>query len=149
MTKYSQSNTLQVNSSQRKIGLLKRLARVIGATGFIVFFAFAVRVGYCGRDFAPFSGTSLYGGETGAIAAAIASGRGFSSPLPRIQTGATAWLAPIYPYLLAGIFKLAGIFTFRSMFVIRVLDIVFSALTCWPIRSAGTVAFGKRVGTAS
>jgi len=149
VTKYSRSNALQVNSSQRKIGLLKRLVRVVGATGFIVFFAFAVRVVYCGRDFAPFSGTVLYGGETGAIAAAIASGRGFSSPLPKISTGPSAWLAPIYPYLLSGIFKLTGIFTYKSLLTIRILDIAFSALTCWPIRSAATIAFGKRVGTAS
>src|SRR5690242_15121281 len=109
-----------------------------------------MRMAYLGRGgFIPFSGASGYGGETGSIAAAIASGRGFSSPLPAIQTGATAWLAPIYPYLLAGIFKLTGIFTFKSLFIIRLLNIAFSALTCWPIRSAGTMAFGKRVGTAS
>jgi len=129
--------------------LLKRLARIVGTTGFIVFFAFVVRLGYCGRDLAPFSGTYLYGGETGAIAAAIASGKGFSSPLPKISTGPTAWLAPIYPYLLAGIFKLAGIFSYKSLLTIRMLDIAFSALTCWPIRTASTIAFGKRVGTAS
>lgn len=129
--------------------LLTRLTRVVSATAFIVFFAFALRMAYFGRGLSPFPGSSAYGGETGAIAAAIASGRGFSSPLPRITTGPTAWLAPIYPYLLAGIFKLFGIFTFKSMLVIRVLDIAFSALTCWPIRSAGTMAFGKRVGTAS
>jgi hypothetical protein len=129
--------------------LLKRLARIVGTTGFIVFFAFVVRVGYCGRDLAPFSGTYLYGGETGAIAAAIASGKGFSSPLPKISTGPTAWLAPIYPYLLAGIFKLAGIFSYKSLLTIRMLDIAFSALTCWPIRTVSTIAFGKRVGTAS
>lgn len=127
----------------------KRLARVVGATGFVVFVAFAVRVAYCGRDLVPFSGTWFYGGETGSIAAAIASGRGFSSPLPKVTTGSTAWLAPIYPYLLAGIFKLAGIFTYKSLLTIRILDIAFSALTCWPIRSAATIAFGKRTGTAS
>ncbi len=129
--------------------MLKRLARIAGTTGFIVFFAFVARVGYCGRDLAPFSGTYLYGGETGAIAAAIASGKGFSSPLPKISTGPTAWLAPIYPYLLAGIFKVAGIFSYKSLLTIRMLDIAFSALTCWPIRTAATIAFGKRVGTAS
>jgi 4-amino-4-deoxy-L-arabinose transferase-like glycosyltransferase len=129
--------------------LLKRFKRVVSATGFIVFFAFALRMAYFGRGLAPFPGTFAYGGETGAIAAAIASGRGFSSPLPRIQTGPTAWLTPIYPYLLAGIFKLLGIFTYKSMVSIRLIDIAFSAFTCWPIRSAGTIAFGKRVGTAS
>lgn len=129
--------------------MLKKLTGVVCSTGFIVLFAFVVRAAYCGRDFAPFSGTFAYGGETGAIAAAIASGRGFSSPLPKISTGPTAWLTPIYPYLLAGIFSLTGIFTYKSLLIIRILDIAFSALTCWPIRTAGTIAFGKRVGIAS
>lgn len=129
--------------------MLRRLTPIVSATGFIVLFAFAVRMAYLGRGILPFPGTFFYGGETGSVAAAIASGRGFSSPLPKIQTGPTAWLTPIYPYLLAGIFKLGGIFTYKSLLTIRLLDIFFSALTCWPIRSAGTTAFGKRVGTAS
>jgi len=129
--------------------LLKLLARFVSTTAFIVLFAFAIRMAYLGRGIAPFSGTFGYGGETGSIAAAIASGRGFSSPLPRVQTGPTAWLTPVYPYLLAGIFKLVGTFNYKSLLIIRLLDILFSALTCWPVRSAGTTAFGKRVGVAS
>jgi hypothetical protein len=129
--------------------LLRKLVRIVSATWFIVLFALAVRLVYAGRGFFGFSGTSPWAGETGSIAAAIASGRGFSSPLPGIPTGPTAWLTPIYPYLLAGIFKLFGIFSYKSSLTIRSIDIVFSALTCWPIRSAGTMAFGKRVGTFS
>src|SRR4029077_17906992 len=92
--------------------LLTRLTRVVSATAVIVLFAFALRMAYFGRGLAPFPGSSPYGGETGAVAAAIASGRGFSSPLPKIKTGPTAWLTPVYPYLLAGIFKVFGIFTY-------------------------------------
>src|ERR1700694_6358729 len=72
--------------------------------------------------------------ETGHIAYSIASGKGFSSPFQR-DTGPTAWLAPVYPYLLAGIFKLFGTFSYKSLLTIRMLDIAFSALTCWPIRT--------------
>jgi 4-amino-4-deoxy-L-arabinose transferase-like glycosyltransferase len=128
--------------------LPKRLIQVASATGFIVFFAFAMRLAYLGRGLL-FTGSFAYGGETGAVAAAIASGKGFSSPLPEITTGPTAWLTPIYPYLLAGIFKLAGIFTYKSLLAMRLLDMLFSALTCWPIRRAATMAFGNKVGTAS
>lgn len=128
---------------------MKQLIRLISTTGLIVLFAFAMRIAYLGKGILPFSGSFAYGGETGSIAAAIASGRGFSSPLPRVQTGATAWLTPVYPYLLAGIFKLAGTYTYKSLLIIRLLDILFSALTCWPVRSAGTAAFGKRVGIGS
>jgi len=128
---------------------VKLLMRLLSATWLIVLFAFALRMAYFSRGLAPFPGSSPYGGETGAVAAAIASGRGFSSPLPKLSTGPTAWLTPVYPYLVAGIFRLFGIFTYKSMVWIRVLNIVFSALTCWPICVAGRIGFGKRVGTAS
>ncbi len=78
--------------------------------------------------------------ETGHIAYSIASGKGFSSPFQR-DTGPTAWLAPVYPYLLAGIFKLFGIYTLRSFFVALSLNILFSAGACVPIFYAG-----KRIG---
>jgi len=129
--------------------LLSRLSRVVCTTGFIILFAFAVRIAYCGRGLAPFPGSFAYGGETGAVAAAIASGRGFSSPLPKLTTGPTVWLTPVYPYLLAGVFKLFGIYTYKSLLLIRLLNIAFSALTCWPICSAATIPFGKKVATAS
>src|SRR6266478_3611251 len=40
------------------------------------------------------------GGEAGRIARSIAQGEGFSNPLFG-KTGPTAWLAPVFPYLLA------------------------------------------------
>jgi len=73
-----------------------------------------------------------FGYETGRIARAIASGRGFSDPVIG-QTGPTAWLAPVYPYLVAGIFKLFGIFTTASALALLFIDSLFSALTCIPI----------------
>jgi 4-amino-4-deoxy-L-arabinose transferase-like glycosyltransferase len=79
--------------------------------------------------------------ETGHIAYSIASGKGFSSPFQR-DTGPTAWLAPAYPYLLAGIFKVFGVYTLRSFFAALVLNILFSAATCVPIFYAG-----KRMAT--
>src|SRR5262249_40898891 len=51
--------------------------------------------------------------EAGNIASALAQGHGFSEVF-RKPTGPTAWLAPVYPLLLASIFRLFGIFTFSS-----------------------------------
>src|ERR1700690_3285999 len=51
--------------------------------------------------------------EPGNIAASVATGKGFSSPF-RVETGPTAWLTPVYPVLLAGIFRLFGLYTFAS-----------------------------------
>jgi Dolichyl-phosphate-mannose-protein mannosyltransferase len=128
---------------------VKLFIRVLSATWFIVLFAFALRMAYLRPSLVPYPGSSQFGVETGAVAAAIASGRGFSSPLPKIQTGPTAWLTPAYPYLLAGIFKLFGIFTYKSLVWSRVLNIAFSALTCWPIYTTGRMAFGRSVGALS
>ncbi len=86
--------------------------------------------------------------ETGHIAYSIASGKGFSSPFQR-DTGPTAWLAPVYPFLLAGIFKLFGIYTLRSFFVALVLNILFSAATCVPILYAGQRVASLGVASAA
>jgi hypothetical protein len=50
--------------------------------------------------------------ESGNIAHSLAVGNGFSSPF-RVDTGPTAWLPPIYPLLLAGIFRTFGSYTFH------------------------------------
>jgi hypothetical protein len=78
--------------------------------------------------------------EPGNIAASVATGKGLSSPL-RVETGPTAWLTPVYPLLLAGIFRLFGLYTFQSFVAAAVLNILFSACTCVPIYYAG-----RRIG---
>ncbi len=70
--------------------------------------------------------------ETGAIARSIAEGHGFSSPFGGL-TGPTAWIAPVYPYMLALLFKIFGVFTSTSAIAILTLNSFFSALTCIPI----------------
>lgn len=86
--------------------------------------------------------------EIGHIAYSIASGKGYSSPFQR-DTGPTAWLAPVYPYLVAGIFKLYGIYTLHSFFAALFLNILFSAGTCMPIFYAGKRIAGLGVASAA
>lgn len=86
--------------------------------------------------------------ETGRIAIHIAEGHGFSSPL-KFDTGPTAWLTPIYPYLLAMVFKIFGIATVHSEVAIKVLNNIFSALVCLPLFAVGKRLFGKSVGAAA
>ena len=50
--------------------------------------------------------------ESGNIAHSVADGKGFSSPF-RLDTGTTAWMTPVYPLILAAIFKLFGVYTLR------------------------------------
>jgi hypothetical protein len=78
--------------------------------------------------------------ESGNIAASLASGHGFSSPF-RIETGPTAWMPPLYPWLLAGIFRVFGVRTYDSFLAAVALNILCSTLTCVPIFFAG-----KRLG---
>ncbi len=74
--------------------------------------------------------------ETGNIAMALATGKGFSSPTRR-DTGPTAWLVPIYPALVAGIFKIFGVFTVHAFYAAAGLNMLFSVATCVPIYFAG------------
>ena len=134
--------------------LITTLRRVLSSVGFIVVVAFAIRTGFVCYFFITAAQRAVrdnlaFGYEAGAVAAAIAQGRGFSSPLRMVQTGPTVWFTPIYPYILAGIFKLFGVFSYTSNIVIRLLDNVFSAFTCWPIYAIGQKAFGKRVAIVS
>jgi 4-amino-4-deoxy-L-arabinose transferase-like glycosyltransferase len=80
--------------------------------------------------------------EVGNIANAIASGHGFCC-LFRQPTGPTAWLAPVYPLLIAAIFKIFGSFTVRAFYAAALANALFSALATFPIfysakRIAGT-----------
>ena len=45
-----------------------------------------------------------FGWEMGRIARSILHGQGFSSPTD-LDTGPTAWAAPVYPYVIAGGFQ--------------------------------------------
>ncbi len=78
--------------------------------------------------------------ETGNIAYSLAAGHGFSSPYWQ-ETGPTAWLTPMYPALVAVIFKIFGIHTPHSFFAVVFLNILLSAVTCVPV-----FYIGKRVG---
>jgi hypothetical protein len=78
--------------------------------------------------------------ETGNIAFSIALGQGFGSPYWQ-ETGPTAWLTPVYPYMVAGAYRIFGIHTPHAFFAMVLLNILFSAATCIPI-----FYIGKRVG---
>lgn len=85
------------------------------------------------------------GNEATRIAASVASGKGFSSPF-RQPTGPSAWIPPIYPYLLAGIFQVFGVFTLTSYWVSVGLNILVHALTCVVLYRAAGEVFSPRVG---
>jgi hypothetical protein len=67
-----------------------------------------------------------FGFEAGRIARSLASGPGYANPFNGVS-GPTAWLPPLFPLLLAGVFKLFGVYTRASGFVILTLNSLFSA----------------------
>jgi len=77
------------------------------------------------------------------IAKSIVTGHGFSNPYS-VQTGPTAMITPVFPYLFAGIFAIFGIKTKASALVILSLNSLFSALTCLPIFLMAKRTFGIR-----
>jgi 4-amino-4-deoxy-L-arabinose transferase-like glycosyltransferase len=87
-----------------------------------------------------------FAAEMGRVARSIATGRGFSSPFPD-PSGPTAHVTPVFPYLLAGVFKLFGVYTAASDLAILTINNLISALTCVPVFLIGRQVFGLRVAT--
>lgn len=86
--------------------------------------------------------------ESGDIAVSLAAGHGFSSPF-RVATGPTAWMTPVYPLLLAGIFRAFGVYKFASWMAAVALNIFFSTLVCVPIFFAGKRIAGRGLGAGA
>lgn len=89
-----------------------------------------------------------FGWEMGRIGAAIATGHGFSDPFEG-HTGPTAWEPPLYPYLIAGVFRIFGAYSHASSLVLLSINSLFSALTCIPMFLIARRCFGERVAVWS
>jgi 4-amino-4-deoxy-L-arabinose transferase-like glycosyltransferase len=89
-----------------------------------------------------------FGWEMGRVARSIALGHGFSSPYEG-NTGPTAWEPPLYPYLMAGVFKIFGIYSHASAWVLLSINSLFATLTTIPIFLITRKTFGERVASWS
>jgi 4-amino-4-deoxy-L-arabinose transferase-like glycosyltransferase len=85
-----------------------------------------------------------FGWEMGRIGRSLALGQGFSNPF-NATTGPTAWEPPLYPFLIAGVFKLFGVYTHASAIVLLGLNSFFSALTCIPVFLIARRCFGEKL----
>ncbi len=86
--------------------------------------------------------------ETGNIAFALSQGKGFSN-LFRQNTGPTAWIPPVYPFLLSLIFRVFGPFTLSSFFAAILLNALFSAASTFPIFHLARQVTGRTVAIAT
>ncbi len=89
-----------------------------------------------------------FGWEEGRVASAVASGHGFSNPFYG-QTGPTAWVTPLYSYLMAGVFRVFGIYSDTSALVMLLLNALFGALVIFPMHSIAARCFSRKVAVAS
>ncbi|HXC95161.1 MAG TPA: glycosyltransferase family 39 protein [Edaphobacter sp.] len=85
-----------------------------------------------------------FGWEMGRIARAVATGRGFSDPFVT-SSGPTAWCPPLYPLMMAGVFKIFGIYSALSGWVILTINSIFSALTAVAVYEIGKRSFRGKV----
>ncbi|MGH9538425.1 MAG: ArnT family glycosyltransferase [Terriglobales bacterium] len=110
--------------------------------------AFALRFGWIvvahTYKFKTFDDNFSFGWEMGRIGRSLAQGQGFSNPFNEI-TGPTAWEPPLYPFLIAGVFKLFGIYTRGSALTLLGLNSFFSALTCIPVFLISKRCFGEKL----
>jgi Dolichyl-phosphate-mannose-protein mannosyltransferase len=86
--------------------------------------------------------------ETGNIALALSQEKGFSN-LFRQNTGPTAWIPPVYPFLLSLIFRLFGAFTTSSFFAAVLLNALFSAAATFPLFHLARQVAGHSVAVAT
>jgi hypothetical protein len=88
-----------------------------------------------------------FGWEMGRIARSLATGHGFASPFNG-NSGPTAWTPPLYPLILAGVFKLFGAYTLKSGWVILTINSVFSAATSLALYQIAWRCFGRALRTS-
>jgi hypothetical protein len=131
---------------------VKKLKAVATSLALIVAIAFVARVGFAVSQAQKIPDVALahvpFENETGSIAQAIATGQGFSNPFAR-KTGPTAWLTPIYPWLVVVAFKIFGVFTIHAFYFLVFLNIVFSSAICVPLFAVGRRIAGLGVGATA
>lgn len=137
------NKVVEVPHAATRAGLL---ASVVSSSTTIFLVAFVVRVLDLSLHpwFKPSHPDHLaFGFEIGRIAQSIVEGHGFSSPFEGTTTP-TAWYAPVYPLLLAAIFKIFGVYSAASAWVISAANSLFAALTAVVMVGIGRETVGVK-----
>jgi|HubBroStandDraft_3_1064219.scaffolds.fasta_scaffold33835_2 4-amino-4-deoxy-L-arabinose transferase-like glycosyltransferase len=134
-------------------------ARTRTSLFWIVIIAFTVRLGYVviGHTYKFHSNNPVlaanqkdfsFGFEMGRIGRSLAQGEGFSNPFNEV-TGPTAWEPPLYPFLIAAVFRVFGVYSRTSAILLLIINSIFSALTCIPIFLIAKRCFSEKVAVWS
>jgi 4-amino-4-deoxy-L-arabinose transferase-like glycosyltransferase len=86
--------------------------------------------------------------EVGNIANSLATGHGFGSPF-RVDTGPTAWMTPLFPMFLAGIFRIFGSYTFHAWLAVVLFNILCCSAAVVPLYLIGKRLGGKSLGAGA
>jgi hypothetical protein len=89
-----------------------------------------------------------FGYEIGRVARSIAADHQYANPY-WADTGPTALVTPVFPYLLGGFFGVFGIYKAGSALAFLTLNSLLSALTCLPIFFIARTGFGVRTARLS
>ncbi len=85
-----------------------------------------------------------FGYEPSHIAAALAKGFGFSSPFTD-HSGATAWIPPLYPWIISLAYRIFGIYSANACWFMLGLNLVCATLTTAVIYRIGVRSFSAEV----
>ena len=133
---------------RERLDNLTTVKRIAASPGVIFGAAFVTRMASAtyvlSRRFRP--ELLFMGNEPSHIAAALVSGLGFSSPYSGAPTAPTAQQPPLYPFFLAGIFKVFGVCTVASAWTAVVINVLAGAVTAVLLYYVGRFHFGKTVG---
>jgi 4-amino-4-deoxy-L-arabinose transferase-like glycosyltransferase len=78
------------------------------------------------------------------VARALVTGYGYADPFNG-HTGPTAWVPPLYPLLIAAVFKVCGIYTSLSAWTILTINSVFSAATAVFVYFIADRCYNRRI----
>jgi hypothetical protein len=88
------------------------------------------------------------GMEMGLLAKSLLAGQGLSSPFGP-NTGPTAFVAPVYPILVAIVFNIFGPFSRASEIVILAAQIILNLVTIWLVMRIARRLFNQTVATVA
>jgi 4-amino-4-deoxy-L-arabinose transferase-like glycosyltransferase len=91
-----------------------------------------------------FPTTKSMGAEMGWIGHSLAEGEGF-----KLGERDTAWMAPLYPYIIAFIFRIFGSYSLYSGLALIFLQSLISSLVSLPLYFVGKHLFNRNVGFLS
>ena len=96
----------------------------------------------------PYDDHFAFGYEMGRVARALDTGYGFADPF-RGHTGPTAWVPPLYPWILAGDFRLFGIYSAVAAWAVLAFDCVLNALMVFTTWEIAARCFNRKVAVWS